>query len=1069
MSALKLIGASAGSGKTYTITGEYLKLLFHDASNYKNILAVTFTNKATDEMKSRILKELHLLACNSPESNYFSILQEFLQRDRLSISDEAQMLLSKILHDYSRFSVSTIDSFFMRVLKAFARELGLQTNFTTELDQKAVLTDVADFMISELDKTPDLQQWLQQFALERLKDGKSWDFKAEIIKLGVQIFNEEFKGFKPDFLLKIADKKYISEYKLELEDIQNNFENYMHQLAQQAIAMIENAGFKTEDFLYGKSGVANYYNNVLNNDFEVKKRVQDAIDNGKWVKADSSKRKDIEALVHSGLDSLTRQLADYTNNHIVNYNSACIILKNIYTLSILADLSKVILQYSSENNIFVLANTGELIKKLIEGNDTPFIYEKAGNQFKNFIIDEFQDTSRVQWDNFMPLIANSMSEGNLNLLVGDVKQSIYRWRNGDWKIMAHTIDNVFQNFNIQKLNLETNWRSIENIVLFNNALFEYAAHLLQMQFNPKTEVDNDKGLVKLAYQNQMQLVPNKPEKKGGCVVVSFFDTKEIEDWRTESMNKLLTQIEELTSLGYKQRQIAILVRDQKDAKDIADLFLDYNNRVDRKLKIDFISNESVFIRQSPAVKIIVSALRFLLDSNDLIQRELLLTELSLICNEQNNLKVEKYNVFEDLPQEFTENFDTFSSVPLLELIGRLITIFKLNINKTYIPYIQAFVDSVVLFLNNNYSDIAKFIEWWDDHAEKLNINAPDQQDAIRVMTIHKSKGLEFDNVFIPFCDWDIDHDPRKPNIIWTQPCVAPFDKAPHIPVYYNKNLIQSIFKVDYMLEKENAYIDNLNLLYVALTRAVYNLFVGAPVKKDEAEIKNVGGLLYKTVSTQQTHNNDKLPDLKSFFSDSTMNFKFGSILYLFKEEKSKHKSLKIKLLQYKPVLGNVRQNFQSSHFFDETNDDRMHKINKGVLMHRIFQFIEKKEDVEQVLLKHQLKGEISATDIIELQKQIEQVLTGEPFCDWFGGKWDVRCEAEIIVHQSGSYRPDRVMLRGQKAVVVDYKFGKSENAQYKKQVSRYMKHLENMGYNDIEGYLWYFDQMKLEKVLLPKS
>ncbi|MCL6103653.1 MAG: UvrD-helicase domain-containing protein, partial [Bacteroidetes bacterium] len=437
---LNIFKASAGSGKTFRLVGEYLKMLFARPMSYKNILAVTFTNKATAEMKERILSELANLS-KGDKSKYLEFLQEYGSEP--IIRQKATRILKLILHDYSRFSVMTIDSFFQKVIRSFAREIRLNASFKTEIDNRQALEDTVDLLFQEIDSNELLMGWMVQFLEENLEEGRSWDFKKELLKYGKEVEKEAFKVHGDEFLEMLAGKEQLTSYVNGMKKVLLDAEIRLKKMGQEGLDLIAQAGMSYDQLKGGKSSFANHFNKLVNGKFEPPNQTTlDARDNlDNWSKKTDSPqvKAQIENLYRLGLNRILVESVDALLEEIPRINSAQAIIRNIYPFGLLGNIALKIKEVLKENNTVLLSDSGQLIGKIIEGNDTPFIYEKVGTIYHHFMLDEFQDTSRQQWTNFRPLIDNALASGNSSLVVGDVKQSIYRWRNGDWNLLANQL------------------------------------------------------------------------------------------------------------------------------------------------------------------------------------------------------------------------------------------------------------------------------------------------------------------------------------------------------------------------------------------------------------------------------------------------------------------------------------------------------------------------------------------------------------------------------------------------------------------------------------------------------
>ena len=475
MSKLKLYRASAGSGKTFKLTEEYLKLVIANPESYKNILAVTFTNKATEEMKKRVISELSKLA-NDENSVYLNLLAKSLNINRELVKSRANIVITNILHDYSHFSIKTIESFFQSILQSFTKELGLNSSLRIELNTELVLENAITKFLNDLGKNEMVLKWITEFAFHKINEGYNWNIVNDINRLGKEIFKEIFMFFDRELLNTINNKVVLTDYLENLKSIVRNFDNHLSGIGENAIDIIQKNNLNISDFYYKDTGPAGYFKKLKDRKTdEPKSRVLECLNlPEKWSSVKHERHDQIISLVNNRLNKLLNEAVDFYYSNSSNYKTAKIILKNIHTLGILNDLALKAIEYSRENSLFLLPHGTKLLHEIINENDTPFIYEKAGQWFKHIMIDEFQDTSVMQWKNFKPLIINSLSEGGFNLIVGDVKQSIYRWRNGDWQLLAEKLGNELKNFGIDdSLILDTNWRSLPGIISFNSFVLTF--------------------------------------------------------------------------------------------------------------------------------------------------------------------------------------------------------------------------------------------------------------------------------------------------------------------------------------------------------------------------------------------------------------------------------------------------------------------------------------------------------------------------------------------------------------------------------------------------------------------
>jgi ATP-dependent helicase/nuclease subunit A len=583
----KIYRSSAGSGKTYTLTREYLSLALQSPEYFRTILAVTFTNKATQEMKSRIIETLHELAEGEPHSMR-EALREATGLEDDALTRRAQEVLSAILHNYSHFSVSTIDSFFQRIIRSFAKEIGLRAGFKVELDQQKVLDDLIDRVLAGIGTDKHLTRWLTQFAEEQIDEGKSWDIRRSIRSLAGEIFTESYKVHEKGLQRLAHNEKGLLKVLGQLKEQKVVFEEKMDALGHAGLQFLEERGLRVEDFAYGKSGPANYLNAILkeNGQYAPGKRVLEVLeDPDKWSPKSNKQRDYFIAAALEGLSPRLQQALALYESGYETYLTAKEVLRFIYTLGILAHLTAVLSKYREDNDLLLISDAALFLKDIIGENETPFIYEKTGTRYQHFLIDEFQDTSGFQWDNFRPLVQDSVAAGNLNLVVGDIKQSIYRWRGGDWKLLLHKIEADIGSENTQQETLNHNRRSCRNIIDFNNSLFYQAAwELVEVCESKITEVADGMEQAALhfelqnlaaAYADVFQIYPEgKANTPCGLVNVHFLEADEEEgSWKVQAQLGMLSTIQELQDSGYKARDIALLVRSNREGQELASVLM----------------------------------------------------------------------------------------------------------------------------------------------------------------------------------------------------------------------------------------------------------------------------------------------------------------------------------------------------------------------------------------------------------------------------------------------------------------------------------------------------------------
>jgi len=1085
---VQLIKASAGSGKTHRLTAEYLRLLFASPYHYRHILAVTFTNKATDEMKSRIVEELHQLSTGG-KSDYRSMLMEDFSWSEMQVDHQAKEVLESMLHDYSGFSVSTIDRFFQQIMRAFTREMGLNGGYNIEVDEEVFLSEIIDMMIFELDKPENnaLAGWLLAFMQDKIQQNKSWSVKKDIQELASQLFNEKYRLFSKSDRERIHDKKHLDAYRQKLVKMVRAFESELKAIGERGVNLMSRSGLHYSDFKGGKNSPFSHFVKWANG--EVKEPTDTFIhlannpENWTAKNTPAEKKSLIEAAYIDGLNACVKEAVHLFDNSLY-YFSAKTILTYYYTLGILNDIRNRLTKQQRETGTLFLSDVTELLNKIIEDSDAPFIYEKTGTYLYHYMIDEFQDTSSMQWENFRPLMKESLAGGNFNLVVGDVKQSIYRWRNSDWRLIEERIVSDFGPENVRTHSLDTNWRSDAKIVYFNNSLFRSSAALLQSDFNRSLEVMPDSDFVQYArtkitevYTHVCQQVPPKKNAEEGFVRLTFLNTEDEDDnWRSQALARLPKEIESLQDQGFALKDIAILLRTNAEAVEVAETLLAYADaHPDSGYRYDIISNEALQIGNARSVKAMLALLRYFQNKEDRTCQFLAVYECYRFHRKYSPdeaLQAAFANGDIGFPQEMSERIVQLSSLPLYEMVEAFFALSDDALDEKENAYVQAFLDIVLKFSADAASDVNSFLEWWDDKGYKKALFSPDDQDAIRLLTIHKSKGLGFGAVIMPFVDWAVDHNPNHTTIIWCRPDRSPFNELSVVPLRYSSGLQNTIFREDYLQEKLFAYIDNLNLLYVAFTRAKHRMVVFAPKpkdkkKKEEIAVKSVADLLWQSVAEKDifgagVENNGLTVALNDYFrlEGEKGIVEFGNPDQLVSSsDKAIPTAYKTGKWQSVPFSDRLKLRLNSLGYF--TDDGSR---NYGMLMHEIISQVETWADLDKAVEKKYLAGEITEEKKKEFLVSLREWLSIPEVKEWYSGKYQILNETQVLHPAFGFSRPDRVMIGDDEVIVVDYKFGESEESGYLRQVRHYVQHIREMGYDNVSGYVFYVRLKKIVKV-----
>jgi superfamily I DNA/RNA helicase len=1074
---LTIYSASAGSGKTFRLTGIYLSHLFRSRYNYRKILAVTFTNKATAEMKSRILDHLYELATGG-KSAYLDDLISETKRDEALIRREAKEILFAILHDFSRFSVCTIDTFFQKVIRSFARETGLHSGYNIELDHSIILSMAVDEMIASSAEKRNLAMWLNSYVMSNLDEEKTWNLKESIIRLSEELFREKFKIMSADGILRIGDKEFMRSHTEKVKSVKGSFESGLISLGRKCEMMLSGFGLTDDMFYYKGHGVPGYIRslargNIIGPNSYVRKTESDP---PKWSSGEISPA--MQEALKGGLEAALKETLHFYDSNIMIYNSALVILSNIYALGILSDVLENVREVASSENSFLISDAGEILYNITRGDQTPFIYEKIGNKFDNYMIDEFQDTSYMQWNNFSPLIMNSMGEGNDNLVVGDVKQSIYRFRNSDWHMLEQMKNELADNKRIISKPLDRNWRSRSNIVRFNNSLFSVIPMLADEKFSGDPKALNFRNLYSEAIQDG-------PEKEtGGYVRLEFVEdakagmksdpdpnpTTDSKKWKDIVIEKIPSLVEAFQDKGYRASDIGILVRTSREGAEVLERMIEYGNNADAGHKAHYnynvVSNDSLVLSNSPAVKFIIACLRALDDPHDMISRAVMARFCHMSRGDADSEKIPLFRekLLNDPDGYFPEGFEDFMekvvTMPLFEAVENMISFFGLGNYAWNVPYLNAFQDLTLNYSGSRSSDFTSFLDWWDEKGGSGSVVLPANQDAARVLTIHKSKGLEFPVVILPFLSWNTDHEPSKQPFIWVKPATEPFSNFGMVPLRYSEKLEETVFAESYREEKYSCFLDNINLLYVAMTRAIDAIYGLVP--SHPGPNNGIARLIREALMYDKNMTGDKGVMLANRPGGDKNVLEIGEIPVRTgfpSETKS------IVPTDYTVSRGPemLKLKLHGENYFSPANEELRERINYGRLMHEVFERIASSDDIPSAVRQLALDGKISGTYSAMLEKKLKDLVSVPSVSEWFRPGNKVLREAEILLPSGSTKRPDRIILSDGKAVIIDFKFGKEE-PHYIRQISEYRDLMSAMGYSDVSAFIWYVEKNKVVTV-----
>ncbi|WP_417352398.1 UvrD-helicase domain-containing protein [Flavobacterium alkalisoli] len=1036
--AFSIYNASAGSGKTYMLVKEYLKILLLAPTDdaYRKILAITFTNKAVEEMKSRIIVNLSEFSKDEPDVKAGALMKSLYIETGLSlatIKDKSRAIIKNIIHNYASFDISTIDRFTHKVIRAFAHDLNLSVSFDVSLETENLLQEAVDAIIAKAGENEVLTSLLVDFSVDKTDNDKSWDVTYELFEIGKLLINENNRNEVVHF-----KDKPIEEFLFVKEKLRQNIAELEHEskaLGDSIFDLLEQKGIDLKSFSRGTfpNHIGYIQKGELKSTHKKYHEPEDIAVNK------TAKDKDSIDSVSGELISMLQKV--YRNYEKKNFYEA--FLKNITPLSLLNSISQELERIQKEQNVLSISEFNAIIYKEIQNQPAPFIYERLGERYRHFFIDEFQDTSQMQWHNLIPLIDNSLSSEDMGvkgslMIVGDPKQSIYRWRGGKAEqfIELSKEFNPFSNPDKEIIELGQNYRSYSEVINFNNEFFS----LLSGEF--------EDGDYKDLYANHSKQEFN--DKTGGYVNISFLpeiqqdeDAEEAPDKNQLYLEAVLHTIQEVKAKGFNYRDIVLLTRRRQPGVLLAN-FLTEN-------KVPILSSETLLIENAAEVKLIINLLRYLKSNAN---KEAKAHFLYFAANSQNLGQRTHDFIAEGMEQPTEEalefwlknygisiSFKNCRKRSLYEAVETIIDAFiKEKGNQSYVQY---FLDLVLEKDVRAQSGIADFLEYWDNNGSKFSIPSPEGNDAVRIMTIHKSKGLEFPVVIFPFAEEDYAKSPRDKMWLELDDETLGFQKA---LIDSKKEVAEYGDKASelYTIKSQEEMLDNINILYVALTRAEEQLYI----------ISNRNFTSKGELTNNMSSYFIKYLMQKGVFDNRIAGYEFGSPEKMSgaKEYVSNQKTIKVVGERFSPRGVKIAQR---ESLMWGTN--QLKAIEFGNVMHEILSFVHTADDIDLAIIKATEAGLITKLQEEEIKLSLEAVVHHDELKEFFAPDSIVFNEQNIIRKNIQTIKPDRVTIKDNKAWLLDYKTG-AHTPRYETQLAEYEKALEEMGYEVAKKALVYISE-----------
>lgn len=1040
--------AAAGSGKTYTLVRQFIELAFDApaeqlAARFGRILAITFTNKAANEMKGRILEELDGMSVHGTGSGMGADLAQRLGMDDATLRRYAATVQQAILHNYSDLSVCTIDSFMHRLVRTFAHDLGLPLNFDVHIDDSDLIENAVDSLMALVgtEGQEELTEVLCEFAQHKMDEDQSYMIEGELAKLAEELFKEQ----TPEYLASLRDitPHQFREIHSQLTKDNRAYEQQMRDFGKQGMEIMAEHGIAPEDFYQSRSGAGVFMRKMAAGERPAPNSyVLDYMEGDKLgsAKCSSATRAALEA-AKPRLSALFHTIENAREEGERLYNTRRLLLRHLYSLAVLNKMNELVAAYSRENDIVHISEFNKRIAEVVESEPMPFIYERIGTHYHNYLIDEFQDTSRMQWQNLVPLLAGGVSDGHTSLVVGDGKQAIYRFRKGDveqFLALPH-VENSFHGALLENPEvavadrLDTNYRSCEAVVRFNNDFFEWA---VRNRFADHAELQEIYIRPAEAGQTGQPDLAQHWKKPGGYVQLGFWELEKGPGRHAPLWEQMLADIRrQVDEKGYRYRDITLLARSKKTLNEISAYLTQQG--------VPVVSSESFLLTQSRTVMLLRSLFQYLVDGSDRVaamrvaiyMRSLGLlrgdgwdTDLFLAAADGKPLP----HLLERLlgSEGIALDCDRLRSLGLYD--GCEEAIRMLGLQHTECAYTATLLNTMARYSTSHRQDWKEFAEWFDEQKDNLSTSTSDDLDAVRLMTIHKSKGLESPIIMYPVVS-----AASHPFNLWVH-----VDQQADLPLPVS--LIQPPAKESTLFddvrreEEMKQLMDDLNVLYVALTRPKEKLLIYCQAAA-ESDTTGYAALLRDYLR----HKGEALGDDNRWHRGSDDSRAAA-------DKSSQEHSVTLQTLSYPGWTDRIRiarQSAEAMGQFDEA------AVRRGNQMHAILSLMRHAGECAEAVGRYRESHPGEEAEAAELETLLQQMMKQPEAARFFDQRHACKNECSLV-WQGKVLRPDRIVLAGDETWVVDFKTG-MPTLEHHSQVDDYCAAIRAMWYPNVSGYLLY--------------